>query len=484
MLDAAFLDPPYNVLINGHANTKGRHREFAMASGEMSDEAYSQFLADALGTCARVSRDGAVHYVCMDWRHMDDVSAVGKVVYGDLLNLCIWNKSNAGMGSLYRSKHELIFVYKVGQGRHFNAVELGKHGRNRTNVWDYASVNSMSGSRRQDLDLHPTVKPTALVADAIQDVTKRGDLILDIFLGSGTTLIAAERTGRRFRGLDIDPAYVDVAIERWATMTGRETQTHGRHGRMSQKKPRNGSPVGTRFKKGRSGNPKGRPKQKKSTSANATSAFDIVMDKTLTITNGGVVREVTVEEALQHQTYQQAVAGSRMAQRQILKMIEKREKSLAARRPASKSRFAIHFETDPDNAEEAMAILGAVYRDTRYDDDEEMRAQNRWHLEPWVVKAALGRRRGGDDLSEEDREIYENIASYADDHVMEMSRWRRALENPSEVLVMQTHPVRHGSKKAKAAIRAVGPEVVKGNRHTTSCLAKRSQSQRTGLSAK
>jgi len=219
-VDAAFLDPPYNVRINGHANTKGRHREFAMASGEMTDTAFRAFLADSLGACAKVSRDGAVHFICMDWRHMDDVSAVGETIYGALLNLCIWNKSNAGMGSLYRSKHELVFVYKVGDAAHFNAVELGKHGRNRTNVWNYPSVNSFAGNRREDLELHPTVKPTALVADGIQDVTRRGDLILDTFLGSGTTLIAAERTGRRFRGLDIDPAYVDVAIERWSAMTG------------------------------------------------------------------------------------------------------------------------------------------------------------------------------------------------------------------------------------------------------------------------
>lgn len=150
--------------------------------------------------------------------------AVGEEIYGNLLNLCVWNKSNAGMGSLYRSKHELVFVYKVGSAPHVNAVELGKHGRNRTNVWDYASVNSLAGSRREDLALHPAVKPTALVGDAIQDVTARGALVLDTFLGSGTTLIAAERTGRRFRGLDIDPAYVDVAVERWAAMTGGKPQ--------------------------------------------------------------------------------------------------------------------------------------------------------------------------------------------------------------------------------------------------------------------
>ena len=226
-IDAAFLDPPYNVRIKGNASPTGRHGEFVMASGEMSEVEFRSFLTDTLGAAAGVSRDGAVHFVCMDWRHMDSVSAVGSAVYGELLNLCIWNKSNAGMGSLYRSKHELVFVYRVGTTSHLNMVELGKHGRNRTNVWDYASVNSLRGSRREDLALHPTVKPTGLVADAIQDVTRRGDLVLDLFLGSGTTLMAAERTGRRFRGLDIDPAYVDVAIERWSARTGLEPRLEG-----------------------------------------------------------------------------------------------------------------------------------------------------------------------------------------------------------------------------------------------------------------
>ena len=219
-IDAAFLDPPYNVKINGHANAAGRHREFAMASGEMSETAFRQFLADTLGAAKAVSRHGAVHFVCMDWRHMDDVSAAAGSIYDQLLNICVWNKSNAGMGSLYRSKHEMIFVYRVGSAPHFNAVELGMHGRNRTNVWDYPSVNSMAGSRREDLALHSTVKPVALVADALQDVTRRGELVFDMFLGSGTTLIAAERTGRRFRGCEIDPAYVDVAVERWVQLTG------------------------------------------------------------------------------------------------------------------------------------------------------------------------------------------------------------------------------------------------------------------------
>ena len=221
-IDCAFLDPPYNVKINGHANAKGRHREFAMASGEMKEDEFRTFLTDTLGACASVSRNGAIHFVCMDWRHMDDVTASVTCIYDDLLNICVWNKSNAGMGSLYRSKHEMIFVYRVGDAPHTNAVELGKNGRNRTNVWDYPSVNSMKGSRREDLALHPTVKPVAMVADAICDVTRQGELVLDIFLGSGTSLIAAERVGRAFRGLDIDPAYVDLAMTRWSQLTGKE----------------------------------------------------------------------------------------------------------------------------------------------------------------------------------------------------------------------------------------------------------------------
>lgn len=223
-VDAAFLDPPYNVKISGHANTKGRHREFAMASGEMTVTAFQGFLEQTLGACTKVSRNGAVHFVCMDWRHIDELSGAGNSVYNSLLNICVWNKSNAGMGSLYRSKHELVFVYRVGEEQHQNNVELGKHGRNRTNVWNYASVNSLAGSRSEDLAMHPTVKPTAMVADALQDVTKRGDLVLDIFLGSGTTLIAAERVGRTFRGIELDLGYVDVAIERWCTITNKEAK--------------------------------------------------------------------------------------------------------------------------------------------------------------------------------------------------------------------------------------------------------------------
>ena len=266
----------------------------------------------------------------MDWRHLADVAATGSSIYGELLNLCVWNKSNAGMGSLYRSKHELVFVYRVGKAPHFNAVELGRHGRNRTNVWDYASVNSMAGSRREDLALHPTVKPTALVADAIQDVTRRGDLVLDIFLGSGTTLIAAERTGRRFRGIDIDPAYVDVALERWSAMTGQEPRLAAEERRDEQAAGRRNPPTGTGSEGARAATPKVGPKARTpNTPARPSTSSSI---GSLTVTQGGVAREVTAEEALQHRTYQDAIAGSRAAQREVLKMIAKRERYLASTR--------------------------------------------------------------------------------------------------------------------------------------------------------
>lgn len=222
-VDSSITDPPYNRAITGDATTgRGRvhHPEFAMASGEMSDEAFEKFLEGALSGFAKLSRDGAVHFVFMDHQHLDTLLTVGKRVYAKRLNICVWNKSNAGMGSLYRSKHELICVFRVGDAAHFNAVQLGKHGRNRTNVWDYPSVNTFGGSRRRDLELHPTVKPTSLVADAIMDVTRRGDLVLDGYLGSGTCLLACERTGRLCRGVEINPLYVDLALERWSERTG------------------------------------------------------------------------------------------------------------------------------------------------------------------------------------------------------------------------------------------------------------------------
>lgn len=219
LADVAFLDSPYNVPISGFAVARGAHADFGEAVGEMNPDEFTRFLTQTLGSAARATKSGGVHFVAMDWRHLSELHRAGEAVYSQTLNMCVWNKSNAGMGSLYRSKHELILVFKVGDAPHFNAVELGKHGRNRTNVWDYSSVNTFNKSRKGELKLHPTVKPAQMVADAILDVSRPGELVLDTFLGSGTTLVAAEQTRRRLCGVEIDPGYVEVAIERWARLT-------------------------------------------------------------------------------------------------------------------------------------------------------------------------------------------------------------------------------------------------------------------------
>jgi DNA modification methylase len=220
-----FTDPPYNVPIDGHATGLGkiRHRSFAMAAGEMSRPAFGMFLATSLRHLAGFSAGGALLFICIDWRHIGELLAAGREVDARLENLCVWVKDNAGMGSLYRSQHELILVFKAGRGRHRNNVQLGRFGRNRTNVWKYAGANNSFSRKTEEgnlLALHPTVKPVALVADAILDCTARGNIVLDGFLGSGTTLIAAERTGRRCYGLELDPGYVDTAIRRWQALTG------------------------------------------------------------------------------------------------------------------------------------------------------------------------------------------------------------------------------------------------------------------------
>jgi DNA modification methylase len=217
-----FANPPYNVPIDGHASGLGavKHSEFAMASGELSSPEFQSFLQGSLGHAADHSRNGAIHFVCMDWRHLREVLAAGDEVYSKLKNVCILNKGNAGMGSLYRSKHELVFVFKVGKAPHINNVALGRYGRNRTNVWDYVSQNALNGSTKSKLALHPTVKPVAMIADAIRDCSNRSGLILDPFGGAGTTLIAAERTGRRACVIELNPTFVDLSIERWQRLTG------------------------------------------------------------------------------------------------------------------------------------------------------------------------------------------------------------------------------------------------------------------------
>jgi DNA modification methylase len=218
-----FIDPPYNVPIEGNVSGLGavHHREFMMASGEMNEAEFTSFLAGAFSLLIRYSADGSLHFVCMDWRHLVELLVAGKQVYGELKNLCVWAKDNAGMGSLYRSQHELVFVFKQRGQAHRNNVQLGQYGRNRSNLWLYPGANSFSRSSAEGnlLALHPTVKPVALVADAILDCTSRRDIVLDSFLGSGTTVIAAQRSGRRCYGLELDPLYVDTIVRRWQAFT-------------------------------------------------------------------------------------------------------------------------------------------------------------------------------------------------------------------------------------------------------------------------
>lgn len=223
-VDLVFTDPPYNVPIDGHVCGSGRirHREFAMGVGEMSQDAFTGFLADALKPMAANCRDGAIAFVCMDWRHMTELLNAGSQVFSELKNLCVWNKTNGGMGTFYRSKHELVFVYKVGTAPHTNTFGLGDSGRYRTNVWDYAGISSIGSNRAEELAMHPTVKPTAMVADAIRDCSRRGEIVLDGFGGSGTTLIAAEVCGRTARLIEYDPYYCDIIIRRFARLTGKQ----------------------------------------------------------------------------------------------------------------------------------------------------------------------------------------------------------------------------------------------------------------------
>ncbi|WP_162651904.1 DNA methyltransferase [Lentilitoribacter sp. Alg239-R112] len=223
-VDMVFTDPPYNVEIDGNVCGKGsiKHKEFAFASGEMSADEFTRFLTKTLSNAALVCKGGAVAFICMDWRHMRELMDAGSVAFDELKNLCVWNKTNGGMGSFYRSKHELIFVYKKGSAPHTNSFGLGDTGRYRTNVWDYAGISSMSSTRSNELEMHPTVKPVAMIEDAIRDCSRRREIILDIFGGSGSTLIAAERTGRSARLLEYESSYCDTIIKRWQQFTGQK----------------------------------------------------------------------------------------------------------------------------------------------------------------------------------------------------------------------------------------------------------------------
>jgi len=222
--DMGFADPPYNDPIDGYVSGFGKvhHPEFAVASGEMSESEFTDFLQNVLTQLAHNSVDGALQFICMDWRHSGELISAARSVYAEFKNLCVWVKDGAGQGSLYRSQHELVFVFKNGKRPHRNNIQLGQYGRYRTNVWQYRRVNSLSRTTEEGnlSALHPTIKPVELVADAILDCTARGDVVLDPFLGSGTTVIAAERTGRACCGIELDPRYVDTIVRRWQVFTG------------------------------------------------------------------------------------------------------------------------------------------------------------------------------------------------------------------------------------------------------------------------
>ncbi|WP_425905516.1 site-specific DNA-methyltransferase [Nitrobacter sp. TKz-YC02] len=243
--DLVLTDPPYNVPIKGHVSGLGKiqHAEFAMASGEMSESEFTGFLATFLAHAKAHSKAAAILFVFMDWRHLFELTVAGRENNLELKNLIVWAKDNAGMGSFYRSKHELCFVFKSGEGSHVNTFELGQHGRYRTNVWEYAGVNTFRAGRTEDLAMHPTVKPTAMIADAIRDVTKRGAVVLDPFAGSGTTLIAAEKTGRAACAIEYDPRFCDVIIRRWQQYTGKAATLEGDAGTFEDVEMKRAHPV-------------------------------------------------------------------------------------------------------------------------------------------------------------------------------------------------------------------------------------------------
>lgn len=233
--DMVFTDPPYNVKINGHVCGAGnvQHKEFKFASGEMTVEEFTQFLKTSFELLCMFSKDGSLHYICMDWRHIKEIMMAAEV-YNQFKNLCVWRKDNAGMGSFYRSQHELIFMFKHGKEPHINNVELGIHGRYRTNVWNYAGVNTPSAENAEKRAMHPTVKPVELIKDAILDASNRGGVVLDTFLGSGSTLIAAEKAGRICYGVELEPKYVDTAIRRYESLGEKYIAIHAASGKTYQ----------------------------------------------------------------------------------------------------------------------------------------------------------------------------------------------------------------------------------------------------------
>jgi hypothetical protein len=354
-----FTDTPYNVPIAGHASGLGRnkHSDFVMASGEMTPDEFTQFLLTACSNMARHSRDGSIHFICMDWRHIRELAEAGSKVYSELKNICVWVKSNAGMGSFYRSQHELIFVYKHGCAPHLNNVQLGQFGRNRSNVWSYPGAGTPAGGdeERGLLALHPTVKPVTLVADALMDCSSRNALVLDPFAGSGSTIIAAERTGRRARAIEMDPRFVE-----WPSAAGSVSRVELRFiSRPKSLLPRadsmtrrgNGSknssasaqyevgygktPTESRFKKGQSGNPKGRPRGSRS----LTTLLAQELDEVITIKENGRIRRITKRQAIAKQLMNKVMLGDQRALKVLLDYFliteEKEDPAAQAARDAS-----------------------------------------------------------------------------------------------------------------------------------------------------
>ena len=220
--DIVITDPPYNVKIADNVTKQKHHEEFANASGEMTEAEFTQFLGKSFKNLKNFSSDNSIHYIFMDWRHIGEVLSASKNIYPKLLNLCVWNKLNGGMGSFYRSQHEFCFVYQAGTGKHKNNIKKRKNGRNRTNVWDYKGMNTSTRQANKLRKLHPTVKPSAMLGDILLDASEYGDTVLDCFGGSGSTLIAAEQCGRQARLIELSPHYCDVIITRWEELTSKK----------------------------------------------------------------------------------------------------------------------------------------------------------------------------------------------------------------------------------------------------------------------
>jgi hypothetical protein len=222
--NVCFVDAPYNLKVDGFITGKGshRHREFLQGAGELSTDEYFELLRDSLSVLKTCCVPSALVYACIDWRHVLEMTVAGRACDMPLYTICVWTKTNGGMGGIYRNAHEFVCVFRAGADQPLDNVELGRHGRNRTTVWSYPGMSSFGKERDELLSSHPTVKPVAMIADVLRDVTKRGQVVLDTFLGSGSTLMAAQETGRICCGVELDPLYVDVTIRRWQNATGRD----------------------------------------------------------------------------------------------------------------------------------------------------------------------------------------------------------------------------------------------------------------------